>query len=149
MAVVAGVDSSTQSCKVELRDLDTALLLGSGTAAHPPAFGPCSEQHPADWWEAFELAFARAVEAAGVRGTDIAAISVAAQCHGLVFPVGINRAVALAVTKFVDWSRQSGFEKSEITDSVGPAKQCELLGMNIEDDGGIEPSRLGHSANAL
>jgi xylulokinase len=92
VAVVAGVDSSTQSCKVELRDLDGALLLGTGTAAHPPAFGPCSEQLPAHWWAAFELALGRAVEAAGVRGTDIAAISVAAQCHGLV-PLDVDGTV--------------------------------------------------------
>jgi len=82
--VVAGVDSSTQSCKVELRDLDGGRLLGTGAAPHPPAFAPCSEQQPSDWWRAFELALDGAVAAAGVARTDIAAISVAAQCHGLV-----------------------------------------------------------------
>lgn len=84
MPVVAGVDSSTQSCKVELRDLDSGHLLGRGAAPHPPAFGPRSEQDPADWWRAFERAFADAVAAAGVRAGDVAGLSVAAQCHGLV-----------------------------------------------------------------
>jgi xylulokinase len=84
VSVVAGVDSSTQSCKVELRRLDGGTLLGRGAAPHPPAFGPCSEQWPADWWNAFELAFAQAVASAGISATDIVALSFAAQCHGLV-----------------------------------------------------------------
>nr|MDQ6945130.1 FGGY family carbohydrate kinase [Actinomycetota bacterium] len=70
--------------KVELRDLDGGRLLGAGSAPHPPAFAPCSGQQPSDWWSAFELALNAAVAAAGVAHTDVAAISVAAQCHGLV-----------------------------------------------------------------
>lgn len=84
MSVVAGVDSSTQSCKVELRQLDGGTLLGRGAAPHPPAFGPRSEQWPADWWNAFERAFAQAVASAGIPATDVVALSFAAQCHGLV-----------------------------------------------------------------
>ena len=84
MPIVAGIDSSTQSCKVELRDLDGGRLLGGGSAPHPPAFAPRSEQRPAEWWRALELAFDAAVAAAGVARTDVAAISVVAQCHGLV-----------------------------------------------------------------
>ncbi|MGW4337132.1 xylulokinase [Rhodococcus koreensis] len=83
MGVVAGVDSSTQSCKVELRSLDGELL-GRGSAPHPPAFGPCSEQWPNDWWDAFEVAFGRATTAAGISAGDVVAMSFAAQCHGLV-----------------------------------------------------------------
>lgn len=84
MAVVAGVDSSTQSCKVELRRLDDGALLGRGAAPHPPAFAPCSEQWPSDWWDAFEAAFAQAVTTAGIAAREVVAISFAAQCHGLV-----------------------------------------------------------------
>ena len=84
MPVVAGVDSSTQSCKVELRNLDDGELLGRGAAPHPPAFAPCSEQQPADWWSAFELAFTQALATAGISSTEVVAMSFAAQCHGLV-----------------------------------------------------------------
>ena len=35
MALVLGVDSSTQSTKVEVRDADTGELVGSGRASHP------------------------------------------------------------------------------------------------------------------
>lgn len=84
MPVVVGVDSSTQSCKVEIRDLGSGSLLGVGNAPHPPAHGPVSEQDPADWWRAFESALHFAVASAGVAGRDFAAVSVAAQSHGLV-----------------------------------------------------------------
>lgn len=84
MSVVAGVDSSTQSCTVELRDAESGVLLGSGRAKHPLTSPPVSEQSTSDWWHAFETSLAQACTAAGV-GTDaIAAISVGAQCHGLV-----------------------------------------------------------------
>lgn len=80
---VLGVDSSTQSCKVEIRTLDTGVLLGRGSAPHSPAFPPCSEQHPSEWVDALVAATAAAVASCDSR-PHIRAISVAAQCHGLV-----------------------------------------------------------------
>lgn len=80
---VLGVDSSTQSCKVELRDLTTGELLGSGSAPHPPAYPPCSEQHPLEWVSAFVAATGAAL-ASCAQPPHVRAISVAAQCHGLV-----------------------------------------------------------------
>ncbi len=82
MAVVAGVDSSTQSCKVELRDAGTGRVLGRGAAPHPAVTPPVSEQDPNAWWEAFGSAFADACGAAGVDRVD--AISVGGQQHGMV-----------------------------------------------------------------
>lgn len=81
--VVAGVDSSTQSCTVELRDTD-GRLLGSGSAPHPPTTPPLSEQRAEDWWTALRSAFASALAAAVLPATAVDAVSVAAQCHGLV-----------------------------------------------------------------
>lgn len=84
MALVMGVDSSTQSCKVQLRDAETGALVGSGSADHPATRPPVSEQSASSWWNALIVAFERAVASAGVRKSDVAAISVAGQCHGLV-----------------------------------------------------------------
>lgn len=78
MALVAGVDSSTQSTKVEVRDLDTGELVDRGAAAHPPTTPPRSEQEPSAWWAAFEDAW-RQAGAPAVR-----ALSVAGQQHGMV-----------------------------------------------------------------
>ena len=78
MPLVAGVDSSTQSTKVEIRDLDTGAVVGHGQAAHPATQPPRSEQDPASWWAAFETAWAQA------GSPKVAAISVAGQQHGMV-----------------------------------------------------------------
>jgi xylulokinase len=74
-ALVAGIDSSTQSCKVVIREADTGVLVREGRAAHPPG----TEVDPADWWRALQEALA------GAGGLDgVAAVSVAGQQHGMV-----------------------------------------------------------------
>ncbi|MDP4500431.1 xylulokinase [Nonomuraea turcica] len=75
MTLVAGVDSSTQSCKVVIRDAETGTLVRQGRAPHPDG----TEVHPSHWWSAL----LQAIEEAG--GLDgVAAISVAGQQHGMV-----------------------------------------------------------------
>ena len=78
--LVAGVDSSTQSTKVEIRDVDSGNVVGRGAAPHTATTPPRSEQDPRTWWAAFETALTNA----GAAPTDIAAISVGGQQHGLV-----------------------------------------------------------------
>ncbi|GAA3790524.1 xylulokinase [Sphaerisporangium flaviroseum] len=75
MTLVAGVDSSTQSCKVVIRDAETGVLVREGRAPHPPG----TELHPDHWWQALQ----EAVAAAGGL-SDVEALSVAAQQHGMV-----------------------------------------------------------------
>ena len=77
--LVAGVDSSTQSTKVEIRDRDTGAVVRSGRAPHPSTAPPRSEQDPGEWWRAFVAAR----DAAG-GFDDVDAVSIAAQQHGLV-----------------------------------------------------------------
>lgn len=79
MPLVLGVDSSTQSTKVEVRDADSGVLVAAGRAPHSPTQPPRSEQDPAAWWAALEVARAQAGHE-----DEIDAISVAAQQHGLV-----------------------------------------------------------------
>ena len=75
MTLVAGIDSSTQSCKVVIRDADSGALVRSGRARHPEG----TEVDPAAWWDALQEAVA---DAGGF--TDVAAVSIAAQQHGMV-----------------------------------------------------------------
>ncbi|SFT39869.1 xylulokinase [Arthrobacter sp. ov118] len=75
MPLVAGVDSSTQSCKIVIRDADTGALLRHGSAPHPEG----TEVDPEAWWSALQ----EAIEQAGGID-DVAAISVGAQQHGMV-----------------------------------------------------------------
>ena len=48
MTLVAGVDSSTQSCKVVIVDAATGAVVREGRASHPAG----TEVHPDAWWEA-------------------------------------------------------------------------------------------------
>src|SRR6266536_91366 len=75
MALVAGVDSSTQACKVVVRDAETGALVRQGRAAHPDG----TEVDPSAWAAALE----RAVTAAGGL-SDVDAVAVAGQQHGMV-----------------------------------------------------------------
>ena len=88
MALVAGVDSSTQSVKVELRDVANGELVASGRAAHPEVNPPCAEQDPRVWWQRLCEAFAQASQrsqAAGAGGlSGVVAVAVAGQQHGFV-----------------------------------------------------------------
>lgn len=80
MPVILGVDSSTQSTKVEARDLQSGKVLGTGSAPHPKTTPPVSEQDPQTWWKALSDACAQLGE---IR-SDVVAISVAGQQHGFV-----------------------------------------------------------------
>jgi xylulokinase len=80
-ATVLGVDSSTQACKVERRDVATGRLLGAGRAPHPAVTPPRSEQHPHAWRDALVAAVRQACPDGGA---DVVAISAAAQQHGMV-----------------------------------------------------------------
>ncbi|SSC23515.1 Xylulokinase, partial [Klenkia terrae] len=73
--LVAGVDSSTQACKVVVRDAGTGELVRQGRAAHPVG----TEVDPRAWEAALADALA---EAGGLH--DVSALSVGGQQHGMV-----------------------------------------------------------------
>lgn len=73
--LVAGIDSSTQSCKVMVRDAQTGALVRSGVARHAGG----TEISPLVWRRAFD----EAVKAAGGLA-DVAAMAIGGQQHGLV-----------------------------------------------------------------
>ncbi|WP_193069998.1 xylulokinase [Brevibacterium aurantiacum] len=73
--LVAGVDSSTQSCKVVIVDPSTGGILRSGSAPHPVG----TEVDPEAWWTALQKAIS---EAGGF--ADVAAVSISGQQHGLI-----------------------------------------------------------------
>lgn len=72
---VAGVDSSTQSCKVVIVDPETGSVVREGRASHPDG----TEVDPNAWWDAFLEALD---DAGGL--DDVAALSVSGQQHGMV-----------------------------------------------------------------
>jgi xylulokinase len=72
--LVAGVDSSTQSSKVLVCDMDTGAVVREGRAAHPDG----TEVDPEHWWQALLSA------TSGGLLEGIAAIGVAGQQHAMV-----------------------------------------------------------------
>ena len=73
--LVAGVDSSTQSVKVVIREAHTGRLIREGRASHPDG----TEVDPSHWWSALN----KAIESAGGLA-DAKAISVGGQQHGMI-----------------------------------------------------------------
>ncbi len=76
MTLVAGIDSSTQGCKVTVRDLATGVPVREGKASHPPQ----TIVDPEVWWTALVAAVSRAGEL-----HDVEAISVSGQQHTPIF----------------------------------------------------------------
>ena len=75
MARVAGVDSSTQSVKIVVRDSQSGALLAQASRPHPDG----TEVDPQHWWEALQSVI---TEVGGLDSLD--AISIAGQQHGMV-----------------------------------------------------------------
>ena len=75
MRLAAGVDSSTQSCKVVIRDADTGALVRSGSAPHPDG----TAVDPDALWHALHAA----IDAAGGLD-DVEALAIGGQQHGMV-----------------------------------------------------------------
>jgi len=121
MPLVAGVDSSTQSCKVEVRDLDSGVVVAVGRGTHPPTNPPRSEQDPSSWWTALVEAFAEIAEHAG----DIAAIGIGGQQHGLVVLDADDRPLRPAKL----WNdTESAPQADRLRSRVGPETWAQRVG---------------------
>lgn len=109
--LVAGVDSSTQSCKVVIRDAATGALVRSGRAAHPDG----TEVDPEHWW----TALLEAVADAGGLG-DVTALAVGGQQHGMVALDAEGNVVRDALL----WNdtRSAGAAADLVTDLPGGAR---------------------------
>ena len=116
MTLVAGVDSSTQSCKVVIRDLETGDLVRHGTARHPEV----TEVDPEAWWQALGEAIA---SAGGL--DDVSAISIGGQQHGMVVLDHEGRVIRPALL----WNdTRSAAEATEIAEHFGAEDIARVTG---------------------
>lgn len=107
VTLVAGVDSSTQSCKVVVCDADSGEVLRSGSAPHPAG----TEVAPKAWTDALR----RAIEDAG-GVDDVAALSVGGQQHGMVCLDQSGRVVRQALL----WNdTRSGTSATDLVNELG------------------------------
>jgi xylulokinase len=117
VTLVAGVDSSTQSCKVVVADAETGAITRTGQAPHPDG----TEVDPAAWWAALNTA----VEAAGGLD-DVAALGVAGQQHGMVC-LSEDGAVVRPALLWND-TRSAGAAEDLVGELGGPAKWATAVG---------------------
>jgi xylulokinase len=116
MTLVAGVDSSTQSCKVVVRDLETGATVRTGRADHPDG----TEVDPEAWWRALVEAVA---DAGGL--ADVAAIAIAGQQHGMVVLDDGGRVIRPALL----WNdTRSAAAASALIDEIGAAEFARRTG---------------------
>ena len=118
MTLVAGVDSSTQACKVVVRDAGSGELVREGRAPHPDG----TEVDPAAWDQALQAA----VEAAGGLD-DVAAVGVGAQQHGMVCLDEAGRVVRPALL----WNdtRSAGAATDLTAEAGGAQAWAEAVGL--------------------
>ena len=116
--LVAGIDSSTQSCKVVVCDAGTGEIVREGRASHPDG----AEIDPVAW----ESAAASAITAAG-GFDDVAAVSVAAQQHGMVCLDRDGHPVRPALL----WndSRSADAASALVTELGGPQAWADAVGV--------------------
>jgi xylulokinase len=116
MTLVAGIDSSTQSCKVVIRDLESGAVVRTGRAAHPAG----TEVHPDAWWDALLTAIA---DAGGL--ADVAAVSIGGQQHGMVV---LDSAGAVIRPALLWNDTRSAQAALDLIDEVGAADFAERTG---------------------
>ena len=123
MTLVAGVDSSTQSCKIVVRDAATGGLVRQAKASHPDG----TEVHPDQWWRAL----GEAIEAAG-GFDDVAALSVGGQQHGMVVLDADGRVIRPALlwndTRSAAAARDLIAELGEGDEAAGRAAWADAVG---------------------
>ncbi len=115
MPTVAGVDSSTQSCKIVVCDAHTGRVLRRARAAHPDA----TEVDPEAWWCALRHAGAGLLE-------HVDAVAVAGQQHGMVALDGAGRPVRDALLWNDTRSAQAAADLS--SELGGPSVWAEAVG---------------------
>jgi xylulokinase len=105
--LVAGIDTSTQSVKVVIRDANNGELIREGRAPHPDG----SEVDPAKWWSATEDAIKMA---GGFDGVE--AIAVAGQQHGMV---ALDKAGEVIRPALLWNDTRSAAEATELNNEMG------------------------------
>src|SRR3954454_5836707 len=122
--LVAGIDSSTQACKVVVVETDTGRVVREGRASHPDG----TEVAPSAWHRALHEACAAA---GGL--DDVDAVSVGGQQHGMVCLDDAGNVVRPALlwndTRSADQAADLITELGGGDDEVGRRRWAEAVGL--------------------
>jgi xylulokinase len=123
---VIGVDVSTTATKAVLVDGSGAVVavgvVEYGFEVPQPGW---TEQDPALWWDGAVGAIRQALAAGGVAGSEVAAVGLTGQMHGLVLLDEAETVLRPAIL----WNDQrTAHACDEIREAVGPGRLIEITG---------------------
>ncbi len=156
MGYVLGMDTSTTATKALLVDSSGAVV--ASAAAEYPFDSPAplwSEQDPELWWTATVQSIRACLENANIAGSEVEAVGVAGQMHGLVLLNGQGRPLRPAIL----WNDQrTGAECDELRARVGRDRLIAITGNDALTGftaskvmwvGNHEPEVLGEARSLL
>jgi xylulokinase len=126
MAYMMGIDVGTTGTRVVIVRPD-GHVAGAVTGDHQPMrmFKPgWAEQDPEDWWQATLAAIRAAIEQAGLKGSDIAAVGFSGQMHGVVL---LDTAFAVLRPSLIWCDQRSQAQCDWITDRVGAERLIQYV----------------------
>jgi xylulokinase len=121
-----GIDVSTTATKAVLVDPEGRVAAtGVAEYGYDTPHPRWSEQDPDVWWDAAASAVRAALEAAALRGDDVAAVGLTGQMHGAVLLGADDRPLRPAIL----WNDQrTGAECDVIRERVGARRLIEVTG---------------------
>ena len=126
MAFVLGIDASTTATKAVLID-ESGAVLGTGVAEYgyevpQPLW---SEQDPALWWDGAVAAIRSVLASTAVPASEVAAIGLTGQMHGLVLLDAADRVLRPAIL----WNDQrTAHACDEIRETIGAERLIRITG---------------------
>jgi xylulokinase len=126
MSFVMGIDVGTSGTRAIIVRPD-GHVVGAATGDHQPMLmlkPGWAEQEPADWWEATIKAIRGALEAANLKGDDIAAIGMSGQMHGVCL---LDKTRAVLRPSLIWCDQRSQAQCDWITNKVGADRLIQLV----------------------
>jgi len=126
MSYMMGIDVGTTGTRAVVVRPD-GHVVGAATGDHQPMkmLKPgWAEQDPSDWWEATIKAVRAALEAAGLAGSDIAAVGLSGQMHGVVL---LDKTHAVLRPSLIWCDQRSQAQCDWITEKVGSDRLIRLV----------------------
>jgi len=126
MGVVLGIDVSTTATKAVLVDPSgTVVAIGTAEYGFEQPRPLWTEQDPGLWWTAAVDAIGRALEAAGIDGSNVEAVGLTGQMHGLVVLDGDAEVLRPAIL----WNDQRTAHACDvIRERIGARRLVEVTG---------------------
>jgi xylulokinase len=126
MKYLLGIDVSTTTAKALLMDQKgTILAVGSTPQSLSTPYPLWSEQNPQDWWQGVAQSIHQILEETKIQSSDIAAIGLTGQMHGLVILDQAGKVLRPAIL----WNDQrTGAECDQIRERLGRDRLIQITG---------------------